>query len=103
MSGSYFGGTDAGGPGTVLVDSGDGCLPATELRHDGVFAAALSWGWGGPPALELARALLKDAAGLEAALRYADELREILARLDGPWSVSASWLRAWVQAREVLE
>lgn len=103
MSASYFGGADAGAPGKVIVDPGDGRTPAAELSHDGVFAAALGWGWGGPPALELARALLKEAAGPEAALRHADDLREILARLDGPWSVSASWLRAWVQAREVLE
>lgn len=100
MSGSYFGGT---APGVVIAEPGDGCTPGTELAHDGSFAPTLSWGWGGPPALELARALLKDAAGLEAASRHTDELREILARLDGPWSVSASWLRAWVQAREALE
>lgn len=102
MTSSYFGGKGADGPGVVLVERGDGGR-ANELSHDGVFAPTLSWGWGGPPALELARALLKDAAGLDAASRHADDLREILARLDGPWSVSASWLRAWVQAREVQE
>lgn len=100
MSGSYFGGAE---PGVVIAELGDGRTPATELAHDGFYAQTLSWGWGGPPTLELARALLKDAAGPKAASGYADELREILARLDGPWSVSASWLRAWVQAREALE
>ena len=99
MSANYFGGPE----GTVVVAPGDGSTPAAELNHDGSYASKVGWGWGGPPALELAHALLEGAAGPEAVSRYADELREILARLDGPWSVSASWLRAWVEAREVLE
>ena len=98
---TYRGVTEAdGSTRLVVVERSQG--GSTELAHDGRFADRIGWGWGGPPALELARALLQDAVGAAAADRLVDDLREVLVRLDGSWAISASWLRAWAHAQEVV-
>lgn len=97
---TYRGMTEAdGSTRLVVVERPQG--GSSELAHDGRFADRVGWGWGGPPALELARALLQDAVDEAAAERLVDELREVVARLDGSWAISASWLRAWATAHAV--